>query len=501
MNTMFKANEDVVNRIRSICLQFNFLTIVPFHLTTNKTHRHDNGGDDIDDDIDDGDEQQHQEHQKFQLFNIPSHRLVFDPRNITHLNLSHNKINSIDGSLVAQFSNLIELNLYWNQIMTVPEQVFTHLKSLKVLNLGRNKIVQLSSRISELTELEELDLSFNMIAQYPDLSQLTRLRVFLAYAYPGWTRSHITLPPMNGTSALNKLVWKCQSTNSVTEWFNEEAAAKQSLRELDLSFNAFAVLPDQLHKLSSVVQLHLCHCQLSELPPSFSQMTALRNLYLRGNRFTDVPSVVCQLVELRELDLSFNKIKQLSDQIGQLVNLSKLGLAMNPIEQLPSALSQLTKLELLRVGSDTLNEESLLLVQTVQQQAIRNNVVTIDRSEQDPNAEQQQQPQISVMDRIRGCLFGQLIGDAMGLGTEFMDKNEALANYGIEELRPEHFFANAHLSRWVSGDYTDDSDQMLLIMDSLLDKGRPDYKDFANRLFYWIHRGYNCLGMCVCVCL
>lgn len=33
----------------------------------------------------------------------------------------------------------------------------------------------------------------------------------------------------------------------------------------------------------------------------------------------------------------------------------------------------------------------------------------------------------NLKDRMLGCLFGQAIGDALGLGTEFMDKNGVMA--------------------------------------------------------------------------
>lgn len=32
----------------------------------------------------------------------------------------------------------------------------------------------------------------------------------------------------------------------------------------------------------------------------------------------------------------------------------------------------------------------------------------------------------NLKDRMLGCLFCQAIGDALGLGTEFMDKNEVI---------------------------------------------------------------------------
>ena len=35
----------------------------------------------------------------------------------------------------------------------------------------------------------------------------------------------------------------------------------------------------------------------------------------------------------------------------------------------------------------------------------------------------------NLKDRMLGCLFGQAIGDALGLGSEFMDKNEVIKHY------------------------------------------------------------------------
>ncbi|MCC2667698.1 MAG: ADP-ribosylglycohydrolase family protein [Armatimonadetes bacterium] len=89
------------------------------------------------------------------------------------------------------------------------------------------------------------------------------------------------------------------------------------------------------------------------------------------------------------------------------------------------------------------------------------------------------------MDRIRGTLFGQAVGDALGLGTEFMSRAEVAQAYPGGLYRYEQIVQDAHRRRWVAGDWTDDTDQMLCILDSLLALQRVDLCDIAERLLTW----------------
>lgn len=68
-----------------------------------------------------------------------------------------------------------------------------------------------------------------------------------------------------------------------------------------------------------------------------------------------------------------------------------------------------------------------------------------------------------IKDRIAGCLWGQAIGDALGLGTEFMSRAEVLHNYpeGLSEY--SQIVQDFHRERWNQGDWTDDTDMMLCI--------------------------------------
>jgi ADP-ribosylglycohydrolase len=89
-------------------------------------------------------------------------------------------------------------------------------------------------------------------------------------------------------------------------------------------------------------------------------------------------------------------------------------------------------------------------------------------------------------DRVRGVLFGQAVGDALGFGAEFLSRAEADRAY------PDGLRSYAQIRRfqpnqqWRPGDWTDDTEQMLCILDSLLACGGLDLGDVACRLRRWV---------------
>ncbi len=66
-----------------------------------------------------------------------------------------------------------------------------------------------------------------------------------------------------------------------------------------------------------------------------------------------------------------------------------------------------------------------------------------------------------------GLVYGQCIGDAVGLSTEFRSKREVLATYKTmfrdRTYRHSDRFDSMHSGRWFKADFTDDSDQMFLV--------------------------------------
>ena len=97
-------------------------------------------------------------------------------------------------------------------------------------------------------------------------------------------------------------------------------------------------------------------------------------------------------------------------------------------------------------------------------------------------------------DRIYGILFGQAIGDALGLAAEGMSCDRVATTYpngvnGYADIIQDDF-----RKRWAPGEWTDDTNQMLCILDSLLELRTVDPNDIAARFVRWFHHDGRGIG-------
>ncbi|MEH2054621.1 MAG: ADP-ribosylglycohydrolase family protein [Nostoc sp.] len=90
-----------------------------------------------------------------------------------------------------------------------------------------------------------------------------------------------------------------------------------------------------------------------------------------------------------------------------------------------------------------------------------------------------------VVDKIRGVIFGQAIGDALGFGTEWIPKSQVCKEYPDGLSSYSQIVRYHNVSGWTPGDWTDDTDQMLCILDSLLEKQQVEILDIAARFHHW----------------
>lgn len=99
-----------------------------------------------------------------------------------------------------------------------------------------------------------------------------------------------------------------------------------------------------------------------------------------------------------------------------------------------------------------------------------------------------------IKERFFGTIFGQAVGDALGLSTEFMSKQEVDRFYpnGIENY--SQIVQDDHRRRWQRGDWTDDTDMMLCILDSFVACQKVDILDIARRFKEWMMNGGMGIG-------
>ena len=87
--------------------------------------------------------------------------------------------------------------------------------------------------------------------------------------------------------------------------------------------------------------------------------------------------------------------------------------------------------------------------------------------------------------RLLGGFMGYAIGDALGLGTEFMTRNEAALRYPQGLTDYSQIIRDAHRGQWRRGDFTNDTRMLLHIAEEIIQQGHVDQQAIASRLVAW----------------
>ncbi len=91
------------------------------------------------------------------------------------------------------------------------------------------------------------------------------------------------------------------------------------------------------------------------------------------------------------------------------------------------------------------------------------------------------------IDKIKGVLFGQAIGDALGLGTESMSKKEVELYYPNGLSCYDEIIQDYHRSRWNKGDWTDDTDMMVCIAEAIIKDKSINLTTIAQNFKDWFN--------------
>lgn len=87
------------------------------------------------------------------------------------------------------------------------------------------------------------------------------------------------------------------------------------------------------------------------------------------------------------------------------------------------------------------------------------------------------------LDKVRGCFFGYAIGDALGIGTEFMTVEEARRRYPEGLRHYSQIIRDAHRSQWAQGDFTLDTEIVLLMVEAICSQGAVSQELFASMIY------------------
>ncbi|KAK1314024.1 hypothetical protein QJS10_CPA06g01954 [Acorus calamus] len=211
-----------------------------------------------------------------------------------------------NGSHFGQFTELDQLDLAFNSIAGwVDPQGFMILQNLKSLLLADNHIKRVDPWISNITSLQAIDLSSNMIEEFP-----------------------------SGFWGMQNLEYLHLGDNDIKR-VHPSILNNTSLQLLDLSSNMIKEFPSGFWGMQNLEYLHLGDNDIKRVHPSISNNTSLQLLDLSSNMIKEFPSGSIpesfqNLTSLESLDLSFNNLSsEIPPQLAQLNALSTFRVAYN----------------------------------------------------------------------------------------------------------------------------------------------------------------------------
>jgi Leucine-rich repeat (LRR) protein len=222
--------------------------------------------------------------------------------------------------------------------------------------------------LAQLTDLEEVDLSFNELdGEIPaSLAQLPKLRVLKLNN----NRLAGLFPEAFGTRATLEVLHL--QNNQIGGTVTSAICSQTTLRELNLASNQLeGTIPPCLGTFSRLQILNISGNRFSDtIPASLGDLTALRELNMASNRLTGrIPNTLISgasalagqsksaslqgTPELRTLDVSNNQLSGLPVNIGQLRNLEILKIGNNLFGGAIPPLRTLLNLRVLEAQNNT----------------------------------------------------------------------------------------------------------------------------------------------------
>ncbi|XP_070204815.1 leucine-rich repeat serine/threonine-protein kinase 1-like isoform X2 [Littorina saxatilis] len=317
---------------------------------------------------------------------------------ITHLDLSKNKLKKLDLCIPWGMRNLQHLDISHNRLVRLEapqyaEDIVCH--RLEIVNLSENRLSEVCIDLFQLPSLTDLNLAHNALQR---LSQLQSPSTSTGSRRPTWycpslltvNLSHNQLDVMSGDDLKH-----CPSITRLDLSHNKLASLPSPwdcpMEYLDVSYNQLERFPPSTEQFwsGSLLTLFLHNNQLDQLNENILKLGMLEKLnvshnkvqYLAPRRAWDCPSLVelnlshnclgkakpaavdfpSHLLseELRSLNLSDNQLIVLPTSVCYIKNLANLDISNNPLKDLPKELGNLRECWDLKVNGLNIKKSDL----------------------------------------------------------------------------------------------------------------------------------------------
>ena len=263
--------------------------------------------------------------------------------NVQEINVGYNSIQDFPADLSR---DLTVLKLYGNELDTISDHL-SLLENLNDLDVSFCELKEFPLPILELKKLEHLDISNNFIRSIPQ--DITRLQLKMF---------HLGKNPLDEFpkflyhfSALEKT----DLSNCFLERIPPVIFGLKNLTEINLRDNCITELPEQVCQLN-LKKLNVADNPLNKLPESFQNFINLEDLDISFTNLEEIPFQILYLNNIKHLAVKNNAIENLPESWERCINIKYLDLSENPFCTLPESCSQLQILEEINLKSCCLSE-------------------------------------------------------------------------------------------------------------------------------------------------
>ncbi|KAF7804610.1 MDIS1-interacting receptor like kinase 2-like [Senna tora] len=304
---------------------------------------------------------------------------------LTHLSLALNSFTSEFPSFILQCQNLTFLDLSNNPITgLIPELVYTNLGKLEYLNLTSCGLEgQLSSNLSELSNLKEIHLGLNnFTGPIPtNIGLLSGLQILelnensfqggipsslgqlkeLRYLDLHKNSLNSTIPSELGLCT--NLTFLALAENRLTGSLPLTLSNLTKITNLGLSDNFFSgeISASLISNWIELISLQLQNNSFNgKIPAAIGMFKKINYLYLYNNNFSGpIPPEIGNLKEMIQLDFSSNQFSgSIPPTVGSLRNILVINLAFNNLTgTVPVEIGNLTSLQTFDVNNNLLHGE------------------------------------------------------------------------------------------------------------------------------------------------